>query len=333
MSRAVAFALVLAGAAAVARAEPAVLRMATIAPEGSAWANLLRASGREAEDITDGQVKMKWYFGAVTGDELKTLEGIRKGHLDGIASGGVVCERLAPSMRVQGLTGVFQSRGEAEYVMERLHATIEEETQRSGFEMLVVTGLGPEVLFSRTPVRTMEDFKRIKLWRWSADEIGIAVSEEMGLKIVGTDVDQASRAYDQHQVDGFLGIPTAALAFQWSTQAKYITDLRVGYLQGCVAITNRALDKLAPEHHRKLRALFAKYDALFQEVGRMQDDALLGGLFQKQGLKPIPPSEALRSEFFEAARGARERTVAKWIPRPLLDRVLNLLADYRAEHR
>ena len=59
------------------------------------------------------------------------------------------------------------------------------------------------------------------------------------------------------------------------------------------------------------RSLFAKYDALFQEMGRRQDEALLGGLFQKQGLKPIPPSEGFRSEFFEAARAARERAATQ----------------------
>jgi hypothetical protein len=55
-------------------------------------------------------------------------------------------------------------------------------------------------------------------------------------------------------------------------------------------------------------------------------------LFEKQGLRPMPPSEAFRSEFFESARAARERTAVRLIPRALLDRVLHLLADYRAEH-
>ena len=80
------------------------------------------------------------------------------------------------------------------------------------------------------------------------------------------------------------------------------------------------------------RSLFAKYDALFQEMGRRQDQALLGGLFEKQGLKPIPPSEFFRLEFFEAAQSARERAASRFIAKETLDRVLKILADYRAEH-
>jgi TRAP-type transport system periplasmic protein len=329
---ALAVVVVAAASGGAAAAEPIVLRMASVAPEGSAWANLLGDWARELAAVSDGAVRARWYFSGVTGDELESFEGIGKGHLDGIASGGMICERLAPSMKIQGLSGVFQSREEAAFVMERLRPTLEEETRRAGFELLIQTGLGPQVLFTRAPVRTMAELRRLKLWRWSADEAGIAMAHEMGLTVVPTDLDVAGKAYDDKRIDGFIAIPTAALAFQWSAQARYITDLRPGYLTGCVVIAHRALDRLTAEQQKTVRTLFAKYDALFQEMGRRQDEALLGGLFEKQGLKPIPPSEGFRSEFLEAARAARERAAARFVSRATVDRVLKWLADYRAEH-
>jgi TRAP-type C4-dicarboxylate transport system substrate-binding protein len=216
--------------------------------------------------------------------------------------------------------------------MERLRPTLEEESARAGFALLITTGLGPEVLFTRTPVRSMAELRKMKLWRWAADDPGLAMSHEMNLTIIPTGVDAAAKAYDDKRVDGFIAIPTAALAFQWSTQARYITDLRPGYLTGCVLVAHRALDRLTAEQQKTFRSLFAKYDSLFQEMGRRQDEALLGGLFEKQGLKPIPPSEGFRSEFFETARAARERAATRFVSRAALDRVLKLLADYRAEH-
>jgi len=332
MRRVAAVVAVVAALAGAAAADPIVVRMASVAPEGSAWANLLHDWSRELEAVSGGAVRVKWYFSGITGDELETFDGIRKGHLDGIASGGMVCERLAPSMRIQGLAGVFQSREEAAYVMERLRPTLEQETKRAGFELLIQTGLGPEVLFTRTPVRSMADLRKTKMWRWSADEPGIAMAHELSLRVVPLDLDVAGKAYDDKRIDGFIAIPTAALAFQWSAQARYITDLRLGYLTGCVAVSQSALDRMTAEQQKLFRGLFAKYDELFQEMGRRQDEALLGGLFVKQGLKPIPPSEGFRSEFFEAARAARERAATRFVSRATLDRVLKWLADYRAEH-
>ena len=54
------------------------LRMATVAPEGSAWANLLRDYGREVESATHGAVVVHWYFNGVTGDELETFAAIKQ---------------------------------------------------------------------------------------------------------------------------------------------------------------------------------------------------------------------------------------------------------------
>jgi TRAP-type C4-dicarboxylate transport system substrate-binding protein len=313
-------------------ATPVTLRLASVAPDGSAWANLLHRFAEELTLATHGELKAKLYLGGTTGDELETFLAMKKGQVDGMASGGIVCERLAPTMRVQGLAGVFQSRDETAYVMERLRSTIEDETRHAGFEMVILSGLGPEVLFTRTPVRSLADLQKLKLWMWDADEVGISIARAMGLTIVPSALTAAAQAYDDGRSDGFITLPSAALAFQWSTQARYVTDLRSGYLTGCMLMSSGAVERVPPARRASFRALFAKYVALAEEAGRRQDDALLSGQLQT-GLAPIRPSEGFRSEFFEAARTARERLVPRLMSRALVDRVLKLLADYRAEHQ
>src|SRR3954467_6995726 len=83
-----------------ARADEVTLRMGTMAPDGTAWARELNAFARDVDQRTHGQVRIKWYYGGITGDEPGMGERIRRGQLDGAASGGPLCESLAPSMRV-----------------------------------------------------------------------------------------------------------------------------------------------------------------------------------------------------------------------------------------
>ena len=73
--------------------------------------------------------------------------------------------------------------------------------------------------------------------------------------------------------------------------------------------------------------------ARLEEVGRAQDDALLNGLFARQGLTPVEASESFRAEFYHAARSTRERLGARTLEPTLLQRVLTLLADFRAIRR
>jgi TRAP-type C4-dicarboxylate transport system substrate-binding protein len=319
--------------AATARADgPIVLRLATIAPRGSAWAREIDSFSAEVTTKTQGEVRLKWYMDGVAGDENEQLQRIERGQLDGSASGQMLCEHVAPTLRVMRLPGVFQSRDEAVAVMNQLQPSIEAEAHQHGFVLPAYFGLGPDVLFTRTPITSFEDLRRTKMWRWSVDEVGIAMSRMMGMSPVPLPIYQAARAYDSGSIDGFVAIPSAALAFQWSAQVRYVMDLRGSYIWGCLVVAERAFSRLAPEHQRIFRAAAAKGAARFEEVGRRTDEQLLGGLFERQGLRVTPVSEQLAAAFFEAARQARARA-SEYVPPSTLERVLQLLADYRAEHR
>jgi TRAP-type C4-dicarboxylate transport system substrate-binding protein len=314
-------------------AEPQVLlRFGTPAPEGTAWARETHALSRAVEAGTNGTVKVKFYLGGITGGELETLERIKRGQLEGIASGGPVCMRVAPSMRVLRIPGLIQSREESAYISGRLRQVFEQEARRQGFVTLGELGVGPDILFTRKPVKTVDELRKLKLWRWVEDDVLNLSLPAMDLQTVGTSLEKAGKAYDEQQIDGWLAVPAAALAFQWSIRARYLSDLRTGFLRGCIIIAARAFDPLTVEQQAAVRAAAAKAIARIEEVGRAQDEELLGGLFQRQGLTVVAASPAMRAEFFEAARRAREKLGDKLVPRELVARVQSMLADYRAEH-
>ena len=317
---------------AFAQAQNRPIRIATVAPAGTGWAHELTAFADRVAAATNGGVKLKWYFGGVTGDELETLERMRKGELDGAGSGQMLCERIVPAMRVMRLLGVFQSRGEAAYAYTRLFPQFEAEAAHAGYKLLVVSGMGPDVIFSRTPVRNMADLRRLRFWRWDIDEVGILMSREMGLQIVPTPLYQSTRAYDDAKLDGFLAIPSAALAFQWSARAHYLTDLRTGYLTGCLVLSRNVYDRLTAEQQRALLGESAQLAVRWEALNQRADDSLLGGIFKGQGLTLVPVSDSFRTEFFDASTAAREKLGEKLVPKALLDQVLRMLADYRAEH-
>jgi TRAP-type C4-dicarboxylate transport system substrate-binding protein len=316
---------------ATAAANDVMLRLSSVAPEGSILARELKTFANEVETETQGHVKVKWYFSAVAGDELEQAQRIERGQLDGQAGGGMFCNRIIPTMKVTRLPGVFQNREEASDVMNRLKPQLDEEAHRSGFVLLAGVGLGPDVIFTRTPVHSMAELRKLKLWRWDSDEIGIATSRAMGLSVVPTSIDQAGRAYDESRSDGFVAIPIAALAFQWAAQARYVVDLRASYIWGCMTVTERAFKAIPLEHQRVMISAAARTRVRFEDVGRKTDEQLLGGLFAKVGARSVPVTPAFRSEYFAAARAAREQLGEATVPRAILDRVLQLLADHRAE--
>jgi TRAP-type C4-dicarboxylate transport system substrate-binding protein len=187
------------------------------------------------------------------------------------------------------------------------------------------------MLFTRTPITSVAELKKARLWYWDLDEPMRTQLTAAGLPGVALPVEQAARAYEDQRTDGFLAIPTAALAFQWSAQTPYLSDLRLGFLPGCMVIANHAWDQLTVDERTALTVATAKFQARLEELGRAQDAQLLGGLFERQGVKRTPVSMAFASEFLELARIVRQSLRDKLIPGELIDRVTGWLADYRAE--
>jgi TRAP-type C4-dicarboxylate transport system substrate-binding protein len=313
-----------------ADAEKIQLRMAGVAPDGASWTRELKAFSREVETHTEGRVTVKWYWGGIAGDELTVLDRIRRGQLDGQA-GVQFCDRLAPSLRVMRVLGLFQNYAENSYVLRRLGGVLEKEFRQSGF-IGFATGMGNDIIFTREPVRSLADLRRTKLWVWDLDHVLSAQLQKLGVPIVNLPIDQATGAYDGRRTDGFVAIPTATLAFQWSAQAHWFTDLRLAFLSGCLTISNRVYDALDTKDQQAVREAIAKLRIRFEDLVRSQDAALLGGLFAKQGTRPLPPTPTFRAEFLDGAREARSAIPTNLVAPALIEQVQGWLADYRAEH-
>ncbi|HEY2748153.1 MAG TPA: TRAP transporter substrate-binding protein DctP [Polyangia bacterium] len=307
------------------------LKLATPAPEGSAYARELHSFSREVASATGGRVDAKWYMGGIAGDEWTQIDRMRRGQLDG-AGLAFGCERLAPSLLAVRVVGLVRSRDEASFVIRSSKERIDREMARAGFVALGMGTLGSIVAFTRTPTRTLDDLKKLRLWVWDKDEIQQRLLRAMGLSPVPMSIDAAGTAYDEGRIDGFLAVPGAALAFQWSARARYFLDFPLGEMSACFVMSQRTFDAMPLDERTAVAAAAAKLSARVEDVGRELDRTLLERLFEKQGLKRVTPDLTFVSEFLERARLAREQLDEKLVSRELMTRVLGWLADYRAEH-
>jgi TRAP-type C4-dicarboxylate transport system substrate-binding protein len=328
-----AIALLLLLACGVAAADETVLRVGTVVPEGTSYAREMRTMAQDLERESKGAVRVKVYMGGIAGDELDMLARLKRGQLDGIISGGMACETVAPSMRVARIPALFQTWPETSYVLGKLRPLLEDEAQKNGIRYMGEAIVGPSIVFSRKPLSTLRDLQETRFWIWDIDRMLGAVLPAMGFHVAPLPIRDASGAYDVGRIDGFLSPAVAALTFQWSAAARYYTDLRLGFVVGCLLFSNRAFDALTLPEQQAMKLAAARTKQRFEDVGKKQEAQLLHGLFQKQGLQPVTVDAATRVNFFEAAHLARDRAATKLVSNELIGRVLALLADYRSEHR
>jgi TRAP-type C4-dicarboxylate transport system substrate-binding protein len=312
-----------------ARAEPVTLRISLVAPDGSPWAREMRTFEREVSDDTRGEVKVKPLFGAVAGDDFESFGKMQRGELEGVVSAGMLCEHLSPSMRALRLLGLFHSREEVEYVRGRLRDLFDAEFARAHTVNLGLSGLGPALLFSRTPLHTMADLRRSKVWVWDIDRLGRLYADAVGIDPVALPITRVSSSLEEGKIDAVFAVPTAVLAYQWETRLKYLADIRTTWLTACMVIDQRIYDHVSTDGQRALRAAAERLAARLDRVGRTVDDEVLKQ-FREHGMQSLNVPESLRNELFAEYQKARISLGGELVPLPLQRRVVALLTAFRA---
>jgi TRAP-type C4-dicarboxylate transport system substrate-binding protein len=110
-----------------------ILKMATVAPDGSAWARESRAFARAVQTRTLGHVRVKWFFNGIAGDDLQQAQRIQRGQLDGVATAQMMTEQFVPSMRLGILPDLFQNREELHAVLGSFEPEFRADASKSGF--------------------------------------------------------------------------------------------------------------------------------------------------------------------------------------------------------
>src|SRR3984885_3222660 len=127
-----ALAFVASAASRPARADNVELRIATLAPSGSPWMEVLDKAAAETKDKTSGRVTLKYFEGGQQGDERDFVRKINLGQLDGAAVTAVGLSMIDESIRVLELPMLFQSAEEFDYVADKLWPYFQKKFEAKG---------------------------------------------------------------------------------------------------------------------------------------------------------------------------------------------------------
>src|SRR3954469_4783404 len=118
-----------------ARAENVELRIATLAPSGSPWMEVLDKANGEIKDKTAGRVTLKYFEGGQQGDEKDFVRKIKLGQLDGAAVTSIGLAMIDESIRVLELPMLFSSAEELDYVADKMWPYFQKKFEKQGFRL------------------------------------------------------------------------------------------------------------------------------------------------------------------------------------------------------
>jgi TRAP-type C4-dicarboxylate transport system substrate-binding protein len=306
------------------------LKIATIVPDGSAWMREMRAVGKSIEEKTEGRVRLKFYPGGVMGNSKTVLRKIRAGQLHGAAFTSGALAGIYPDIDLYGMPLAFRTYDEVDYVRARMDDTLKAGLERNGFVALSISDGGFAYVMSRTPMRTMDDVRKSKVWIQEGDEMTETIFDIADLAPVQLPLADVYTALQTGLIDTIGAPPAGAIALQWHSKVKYLTDFPLTYLIGVFAVDAKAFAKLRPEDQKIVRETVAVASARLDVDARAGDINAKAAL-RKQGIEFVSvASEAERASWEDIARRSLAALRAKRVyDAEVMDAILGYLAEYR----
>src|SRR5262249_20713810 len=112
------------------------IRIATLAPAGSPWMEVLDKAQVEIKEKTAGRGTLKYYPGGQQGDERDAIQKIKLGQLDGAAVTAVGMSMIDESIRVLELPMMFQSAEELDYVADKMWPYFQKKFEAKGYKLM-----------------------------------------------------------------------------------------------------------------------------------------------------------------------------------------------------
>jgi TRAP-type C4-dicarboxylate transport system substrate-binding protein len=307
------------------------LKIATMAPEGTGWVVEGRKAAEEIADATEGRVKIRIYPGGTMGGDQAVLRKMRIGQLQGGAIMSGSLSVAVPSAELYNLPLLFRDYEEVDLVRQQFDQRLIDLLEKKGYVVFGFVETGFVYLMSTKPTRSFEDLKGRKTWLPEGDSVSKAISDAAGLSPVPLAISDVMTGLQTGLIDTVAAPPVGAVALQWFTRAKYVTDLPITYVMGAIVASKKAFDRIKPEDQEVVREAMAAVTTAL-DTGARAENAEARKALEAQGVTFVDPTEETKVRWYEMAEEATQALIeAQDYDSALLAEIQSALTEFRSK--
>ena len=262
------------------------IKIATLAPQNSEWAEKFHKGSIEIQERTENRVKLKFYWGGAQGNAKKILQKIKIRQLHGGTFSPTDFQEVYPDLNIYGLPFLFKDFDEVDYVRDRVDNQLEQGFKNLGFNTYGFAGGGFAYILSNEPIREYEDLKNKKIWLPQGDLISYEAMRSLNLLPVPLPMTDVLTGLQTGLIDIVAIPPVVALALQWHTKINYITRVPVLYAMGFLAIDSKIINRINTDDQKVLNEVINR---IYSEVdsNSQQDSENAYEALSKIGIQEI----------------------------------------------
>ena len=221
-----------------------VMKLATVAPPGTPWADQMKKIKRRIKKESEGRIKVKTYLGGALGDEISTAESTKRGSIQVFGGTAGALASGVPELNVLELPFLFDNEKKADHILDDV---IRDDLDRllwdRGYKLWFFSENGYRSMGSNFPIHSPADLKGKKM-RSQESDVQLNTWRAFGASPVPIAVTEVLSSLQTGVVDGFDNTPLFTFAASWYQSITHFTLTKHIYQPGLVVLSRKFWETL-----------------------------------------------------------------------------------------
>ncbi|GHT63641.1 hypothetical protein FACS1894110_01840 [Spirochaetia bacterium] len=304
------------------------INLASALPRNSPWGRTLDRIAADWIKATNGEVTLH-ILHQYPGSEGDYLMKLRQDKIQAAIFTSLGLNSIAPEILALSTPFLIQNNDELDVVLNEVRPFLNSRIEQEGYVNMVWVKAGWIKIFSRSPVYTPDDLRRLKLGTSPDEQELLDAFRTMGFNLVPATYTDIPQKLNSGMVDAMYQSPLAISAYQLYRVAKNMSSINIAPFMGGILMSRKAWASIPEKHRAPLLEICRKAGTEIENsFQKSEDDAVIA--MQQDGLIVNVPSPAQEQEWY--------RDLQRYFPdlinrnvfnKDMHDRVQAILQKYR----
>ena len=306
-----------------ASARKTIIKMATLAPEGTPWHELIAKMGERWKEETNGNVRLRIYPGGIVGDERDMIRKMRIGQIHGAAISAEGLSEVNPQYTYCFIPLFFQGYKDIDFIRNQIKDDLVSGAEENGVKVLTMVDVGWVYWFTKDPVITPDDLKSQKIWTWAGDYKTAKLWDEAGFNAIPLSVPDVHSSLQTGLVNAMAFPPLYVAANQYFGITSNMLNMKWGILTAALVIDLKIWNRIKPKYQKIMQKVSDEIGLEYQLNNRKEEDDAVE-VMKEYGLKVNDLSPEQLSEWNMLVESMYPLIRGNIVQEEIFDRVIKL---------
>jgi TRAP-type C4-dicarboxylate transport system substrate-binding protein len=267
------------------------VRLASFMPRNSDWGRCLDRMSAEWTRVTSNRVRLVVIHDGLEGGEQKTLTSMSTNNIQAALYTSFGLNSICPSIMTLSTPFLIRSEAELDQVLKEAQPLLDAQVNKTNFVVLSLSKGGWVNIFSKEPVVTPDDLRRMRMATNPDIPKLNAAFKAMGFNLIETEIIDLGTKIASNSINAFYQTPASVAPLGLYKQVNNMMEITIAPFLGGIVINKITWNKISAADQREILRATQKMTADFEAImPQMVTNAVT--MMQKGGLKVNKASPA-----------------------------------------